>query len=262
MKTTRRNSCFTLIELLVVIAIMAILASILLPSLGSARDMARRMQCVSNMKQIYLGASLYASDSNGWLPYNIHWSLPTTSINSYLKQKYASVASGNEIIQIFKRPSIFVCPSLTRADSSPVWTGGAVAEMYESHYMPAIRDRSASGSGKYAIRGGGWAGLSPEGTGTSLAYQKLERIMTASFIFGETNYNGTTGSGSTLRNKPVMISNCTGAFGMTDLTYGAGAVAYNLHKRAANVAFVDGHVSSLNYGAGGEVYNYDFVPKK
>jgi prepilin-type N-terminal cleavage/methylation domain-containing protein len=92
---------FTLIELLVVIAIIAILASLLLPVLGSAKEKARRNQCVSNLHQHYLALHIYANDNNDSLPCHAEagsalWDVPLASAT-------ALVAAGA------RRP-LFYCP--------------------------------------------------------------------------------------------------------------------------------------------------------
>jgi prepilin-type N-terminal cleavage/methylation domain-containing protein/prepilin-type processing-associated H-X9-DG protein len=65
--TMALRCAFTLIELLVVIAIIAILAGLLLPVLGKAKERGRAIQCINNLKQLQLGHIMYADDFNGTL---------------------------------------------------------------------------------------------------------------------------------------------------------------------------------------------------
>lgn len=106
MKTIRRGTSgtggFTLIELLVVIAIIAILAALILPAMSRARESARSVKCLSNVRQMMLGLRFYLDDYAAYPPSTFHGLSPTFIPWQEKLVPYVSKLTKN---------SVFHCPS-------------------------------------------------------------------------------------------------------------------------------------------------------
>ncbi|HBC88997.1 MAG TPA: hypothetical protein DCZ94_18820 [Lentisphaeria bacterium] len=122
---------FTLIELLVVIAIIAILIAMLLPALKAAKDKAKEVLCMSNIKQLCYASCLYAGDNSGWLPV-AGGAYPWRSL--YLIEY---VYPGNPNNWYGKNAGIFLCPLFDRWDVNKVYHSGYGWNFYYlGHWAP------------------------------------------------------------------------------------------------------------------------------
>lgn len=150
---------FTLVELLTVISVIAILTSLLLPALNSAREKANAIVCSGNLKQTGTGLMMYCNDNDDYLPNLLQGQdvMFTDSIARYVNSPYVvrSVFTGTGDYgyfvnytsehYIYSAKSVFVCPTAASRLIEPF--SGAPASLFISNYSVTRCDDSAPGTG-------------------------------------------------------------------------------------------------------------------
>jgi prepilin-type N-terminal cleavage/methylation domain-containing protein/prepilin-type processing-associated H-X9-DG protein len=154
---------FTLIELLLVLAVIGILAAMLLPTVSTAKKKARQTNCVSNLRQLELGAQLYTQDNNGKLLENLPVTQFPTPTNSWVlgNMKEPSEATNSSLLRrgtLFPytgQEGLYHCPAdvsqaqnqlRLRSYSMNGWFGSRIMELlsHSSEFRTFLKDAEVS----------------------------------------------------------------------------------------------------------------------
>lgn len=222
--------CFTLIELLVVVAIVAILASLLIPALSSARDKARAITCVSRNRQLLIGMTAFSSDYRYYPPFLSSSSDPSSDHYHPLHDKVGPPKSNwwGGMLATYMGDDVF-----------GYWESGSWSSW---HLCPVNRgDTDALGSGDwiaYNIYFGWGFACNPK----TIPVQKAHKQVTPSDVFRPSS---TAMFGDRLNNDSARFF-YYGAAGNPDwYHHGAGAV----------FGFADGHAAVVDAEKAQELYS-------
>jgi prepilin-type N-terminal cleavage/methylation domain-containing protein/prepilin-type processing-associated H-X9-DG protein len=267
----RKNKAFTLVELLVVIGIIALLISILLPALSSARRNANTVKCLSNLRQISTAIQMYASENKGAIPV-VRQDYPDPDVNPTASSRYYWWDMITPYLARLNKSTVDqTTQEMTEARQTVIWgctewdprmdvsfTTGAFYPGYGMNVNPYFTPSFSTFTPKLgACR---WAPYYPGhyyklGSVTSGA----ERMMLADAFLWIIDARASSGGGvASLPGQPVdWVAGYAGKTGQPgqidyDLYRHAGKPPHVTNgfydksgKTACNVAFFDGHAATL-----------------
>jgi prepilin-type processing-associated H-X9-DG protein/prepilin-type N-terminal cleavage/methylation domain-containing protein len=268
-----RRLDFTLIELLVVIAIIAILAALLLPALLSAKQVARRIACAGNLRQLAIGFTLYADDADG---YCLPGRMPSVagSSNTYFvgnglhyRPRWFVTMGASAGFYAFNQPSPNSAEDNTKCVDNPVFLCPEVADWtnnrnypygYNFQFLGNSRKQASGRFINFPVRFDRLVGsrtvLAADCLGTAAGKPLSAR--TAYRVSGSGDTTAVGNHGWALDPPRLLAANseyCDDS-NRSDPHRSAPDAR---HRERANVSFCDGHVESLTVGELGYHVNPD-----
>ena len=209
---------FTLIELLVVIAIIAILASLLLPALGSAKQRAWTIKCAANLHQIGLGMTMFADDNASFYPES-GTTVPWGSVDLPPPMGSGAASWMQQIIGYTQNTNLYRCPSDAQFP---------LASQTDFNYFNSVRAAFVAASNSFS------------------AVDSRQIMYPSAFVLsGDTAcfvaFGSASGSDSYFdpqdADKDDYTQNCVGG-----PSNGTPAIEWRIHNKGQNILFADNHV--------------------